>query len=214
MLINARCSFIDISVLLTLLLGACGGGNTSNPDGQMYRCLLQCDSNEDCPPANSCVDGSCTFTGCTSDADCKESNKYPKGLACFPDSDNINRCWLPCESQEECFDPTMDCVQGACRYTSWCPTEGTCDDQAREFERPLGTVCIETALYPLPSCRYTCTENADCQGIGVGDSLAECREGNCVPHSCDPADISTCDNQDGPDDISWRCALTVWDGDT
>lgn len=100
----------------------------------------------------------------------------------------------------------MSCSEGACRYPSMCPAEGSCEDT--EGGTRHGSVCTDSPAYPGLSCRFLCMVDADCEGREPG--LAQCSEGVCLPNWCDPSEgMMACADRDDPTE---SCALTLWDG--
>ncbi len=96
------------------------------------RCDTPCKVNEECPLNNTCEDGECIFTGCTSDRDCilgQQSRLLPgeaRLLKCLPSDLNpdIKECKTECQNDGECTELEV-CEDGFCRFVG-CETDEEC----------------------------------------------------------------------------------------
>jgi len=116
------------------------------------RCTDACVELSDCGDGErvdsgliECVEGGCTYVGCSTDAQCPASSK------CIWAHDGIRDCAFPCDTAD-------DCAQHAQEELGL-----TGPDPNDPFTHPEGFVCLQGICFGnVPGC----TSDAECLGLG------------------------------------------------
>lgn len=167
-------------------------------------CRIGCTAAADCATAGialydashyRCDAGSCTWTGCASDEECRAA--FARSDYACRDVGGLPQCVDTCTSSADCGSGTAafdadnyECVAGACEYRG-CRDDAEC---AATFAS-AAYVCRRASLpdtgLPIPTaernCVLGCTSPADCatsSGAFDADNYACNTEGACVYTGC------------------------------
>ena len=151
-------------------------------------CLVQCTVPADCAAPSApydadnydCQTGTCTYTGCNSDAECQALGDY----VCRANG-GLSLCQMACNSPSDCglgsvaYDAdNYQCDNGGCLY-SGCNNDAECQALGNYVCRPIAGIDLDT-------CQVACTSVADCD-LGSApydvDNYA-CLDDVCVYQGC------------------------------